>query len=129
MTGDTKTYRVVQWATGNIGTRSLRAVIEHPDMALAGVWVHSAEEEGLDALVIDEFADLSKRDSPALLFDLMGFGKDPATFGDARWAHGAASFGPSLCLVGDALGLPLDSVEARGEVAVARSTTDIAAGT
>ena len=27
-------YRVVQWATGNIGTRSLRAVLEHPDLEL-----------------------------------------------------------------------------------------------
>ena len=25
-------YRVVQWATGNIGLRSLRTVIEHPDL-------------------------------------------------------------------------------------------------
>ena len=29
-------YRVVQWATGNIGTRSLRAVIEHPRLELVG---------------------------------------------------------------------------------------------
>ena len=28
------TYRVVQWATGNIGSRSLRAVIEHPQLEL-----------------------------------------------------------------------------------------------
>ena len=34
-------YRVVQWATGNIGTRALRSVIEHPDLTLAGVYVHS----------------------------------------------------------------------------------------
>ena len=33
-------YRVVQWATGNIGTRSLRAVIEHPTLTLAGLYVH-----------------------------------------------------------------------------------------
>ena len=31
------TYRVVQWATGNIGSRSMRAVIEHPQLTLAGV--------------------------------------------------------------------------------------------
>ena len=36
--------RVVQWATGNIGTRSLRAVIEHPDLELAGVHVHSRRQ-------------------------------------------------------------------------------------
>src|SRR3954451_16997089 len=42
-------YRVVQWATGNIGTRSLRAVIEHPDLELVGVYVHSQEKAGRDA--------------------------------------------------------------------------------
>jgi hypothetical protein len=42
-------YRVVQWATGNIGTKALRGVIEHPDLDLAGVWVHSADKAGRDA--------------------------------------------------------------------------------
>jgi hypothetical protein len=41
--------RVVQWATGNIGTRSLRAVLEHPSLSLAGVYVHSPEKAGRDA--------------------------------------------------------------------------------
>jgi 4-hydroxy-tetrahydrodipicolinate reductase len=83
----------------------------------------------LDSLVIDEFADLSKRDSPTLLFELMGYGRDPSAFDAGRWAHGAASFGPSLRVTAEALGLPLDSVEATGEVAVARETIEIAAGT
>jgi len=230
--------RVVQWATGNIGTRSLLGVIEHPAMTLAGLYVYSPEKVGRDAgelcglgptgvlatrdieeilaleadcvlympqacdyddvcrllesgtnivttrgefhhpasmdptarerveaacqrggtsihstgsspgfiseavplvlasiqrrlesLTIEEYADLSKRDSPVLLFDLMGFGSDPGDFDPGRWAHGAQSFGPSLRLVAEALGLPLDSVEASGEVAVARETTEIAAGT
>jgi 4-hydroxy-tetrahydrodipicolinate reductase len=30
-------HRVVQWATGNIGARALRAVLEHPSPTLAGV--------------------------------------------------------------------------------------------
>jgi hypothetical protein len=34
--------RVVQWATGNIGARSLRAVIGHPELELAGVYRHLA---------------------------------------------------------------------------------------
>ena len=41
--------RVVQWATGNIGTRSLRAVIEHPDLELVGVHVHADDKVGKDA--------------------------------------------------------------------------------
>ena len=41
--------RVVQWATGNIGSRSLRAIIEHPRLELVGVHVHSAGKVGTDA--------------------------------------------------------------------------------
>jgi 4-hydroxy-tetrahydrodipicolinate reductase len=235
--GGSTTYKVVQWATGNIGARALRGVIEHPDMTLAGLYVFSPDKSGRDAgeicglqptgilatreideilrleadcvlympralntgdvcrllasgvnvvttrgefhhppsmdpdlrelvesacrrggtsihstgsspgfiseavplvltsiqrriesLVIEEYADLSKRNSPELLFDLMGFGSDPTTFDHSRWSHGVQSFGPSLRLVGDALSLPLDSVEGSGEVAVARRTVEMAAG-
>lgn len=42
-------HRMVQWATGTIGARSLRAVIQHPGLALAGVSVHSPAKEGRDA--------------------------------------------------------------------------------
>jgi hypothetical protein len=231
-------YRVVQWATGNIGAHALRAVIEHPRLSLAGVYVHSPEKVGrdagdlcgvgptgvaatsdvdeilklgadcvlympracdfdevctllasganivttrgefhraesldpevrrrvedacarggasihstgsspgfitealplvltsiqrrLDGLTIDEFADLSQRDSPGLLFEVMGFGKAPWEFDEGRLSHGRTSFGPSLQLVAEALALPLDSVEASGEVATARVDVDIAAGT
>ncbi len=45
----TAPLRVVQWATGNIGTRSLRAVIEHPSLELVGVYVHSEDKAGRDA--------------------------------------------------------------------------------
>ena len=58
----------------------------------------------------------------------MGFGADPATFDPARWVHGAQSFGPSLRTTADALSLPLDDVEATGEVAVAARDIEIAAG-
>ncbi len=237
MTTEDRTYRVVQWATGNIGTRALQGVIGHPDLTLVGLYVYAPDKVGrdagdlcglaptgvlatadveeivelgadcvlympraldlddvcrllesgsnvvttrgefhhpgsmdpearervehacrtggtsihstgsspgfiseavplvltsiqreLDSLVIEEFADLSMRNSPELLFDLMGFGADPGSFDPARWSHGAESFGPSLRLVAEALGLPLDGVEASGEVAVARRTTEIVAG-
>ena len=42
-------YRVAQWATGNIGAHAMRAVIEHPQMELVGLGVHSADKEGHDA--------------------------------------------------------------------------------
>jgi 4-hydroxy-tetrahydrodipicolinate reductase len=231
-------YRVVQWATGNIGLRSLRAVIEHPDLELVGLYVYSEAKAGTDAgelcglppvgvtatreiddilalhpdcvlymadrvdadalcrllesganvvstrsefhrpasldaalrlrledacvrgdstlfstgsspgfitealpfallslqrrldrLLIEEFADMSSRDSPEMIFDLMGFGRDPSHF-DPRGveAHGGASFAGSLGMVADALSLPLDDVVAKGQVAVSRQATDIAAG-
>jgi hypothetical protein len=229
--------RVVQWATGNIGARALRGVIEHPELTLAGVYVTSAAKVGrdagdlcglpatgviatndiaeivalkpdcvlympsqttmdevcallasganvvttrgefhhpgsmdpavraavenacqacgasihstgsspgfisealpialasiqrrLDALTISEFADLSKRDSPDLLFNIMGFGAPLADFDVRRFAYGAIAFGPSLRHLADALGMPLDSVESTGELAAARETIRIAAG-
>ena len=42
-------YRVVQWATGNIGLKSLRAVIDHPDLDLVGLYVYSDAKVGRDA--------------------------------------------------------------------------------
>jgi len=30
-------HRVIQWGTGNVGIRSLRAVIGHPDLELVGL--------------------------------------------------------------------------------------------
>lgn len=232
------TYRVVQWATGNIGTKSLRAVIEHPHLELVGLYVHTSEKAGRDAgelcglaatgviattsiddiiplgadcvvympqgsdldhvcrilesgtnivttrgefhrpagmdpavrqrvedacrrgatsihstgsspgfitealplvllsmgrtlslLQIDEFADMRSRNSPELLFRLMGFGRDPAQFDSRRFDHTARAFGPSLSALADAIGLPIDSVEPGGELAVATRDVDIAAGT
>ena len=46
-----------------------------------------------------------------------------------RLAHLQASFGPSLELLAEALGLPLDGLETTGDVAVATQRTEIAAGT
>ncbi|SHM64878.1 dihydrodipicolinate reductase [Cryptosporangium aurantiacum] len=231
-------YRVVQWATGNIGSRTLRGVIEHPGLELAGVYAHSPAKAGrdagelcgldptgvratsdldeilalgadcvvytplacdfddvcrvlesgtnvvstrgefarpanldpdvrkrveeacvrggttihstgsspgfvtealplvltsiqrrLDGVRIDEFADLSQRNSPALLFDVMGFGKPPTEFGERRLTALRNSFGPSLQVLAEALGVPLDTVDAEGEFAVTPRPLTIAAGT
>jgi len=48
---------------------------------------------------------------------------------ERQLSYGKVSFWPSLELVADALGIPLDWVEAGGEVAVARRRVRIAAGT
>ena len=231
-------HRVVQWATGNIGRKALRGIIEHPALTLAGLHVYDPNKIGrdagelcgvdavgvpatgriedvlavgadcviymprmfdiddvcrllesganvvttcgqfhhppsidpamrarvedackaggtsihstgsspgfiseavpllmtsiqrrLDKLTIDEYADLSKRDSPELLFGLMGVGRDLAPVQDCRADHLRSSFGPSLRLVADAVGLPLDDLTARGELAATPRETDIAAGT
>lgn len=237
---DKRVYRVVQWATGNIGTRSLRAVLEHPRLQLVGVYVTSDAKVGrdagelcglgvtgiratrsvdeiialkpdcvlympqvcdfddlcrllesganvittrgeflhpasldralrerieaacqrgqssihstgvspgfiteavplvltsiqrrLDCLHIREFADVSSRNSPTMLFEIMGFGQEtpPAAALAGRAQYLTHSFGPSLHLVADALGLPLDSISAVSETANARRDTPIAAGT
>jgi hypothetical protein len=83
----------------------------------------------LDRLTIEEFADMSSRNSPEMIFDLMGYGRDPSHF-DPRGVeqHGGASFAGSLRLVAEALSLPLDDVVASGSVAVARQATEVAAG-
>lgn len=231
-------YRVVQWATGNIGMRALRHVVQHPELELVGVRVYDPDKVGanagelcgldstdveavgdddavaalkpdcvlymprapdvdalcqllgsgvnvvstcgmvhhppsmdsglrarleeacqhgsatihatgsspgfiteavppvlasiqrrLDRLTIDEFANLSPRPSPELLFGQMGFGRSPADFDPRRLSHGRESFGPSLRLLADAFSIPLDDLTARGEIAVATHAVDIAAGT
>ena len=233
-----KKYRVVQWATGNVGARALRRVIEHPGLELVGVWVHGAAKVGVDAgvlagiaptgvfatnsiddilalapdcvlymphechyeeicrilesganivttrmelqniaawdadacarieaacrkgntsihatgvspgfitealpivlasiqrrmdsLVIQEFADCSSRDSPEMLFGMMGFGSQPGPTPDWQLGHARLCFGPSLQLVAGALGLPLDSIAVTGAQGVARNDVVIAAGT
>ena len=233
----TKRYRVVQWATGNVGARALRRAIEHPHLELVGVYVYGATKVGRDAgelagigrvgvaatnriedvlalrpdcvlymaqytnlddvcrlleaginivttrteflnpesmdptvrtrveaacqrgktsihstgcspgfatealplvlsslqrridhLSINEFADNSSRNSPEMLFDIMGFGQRPGRPMQARLDHLRNAFGPSLQLVAKEVGLPLDSVEVSGGVGVARKDVPIAAG-
>ena len=83
----------------------------------------------LDRLRIHEFADLSSRNSPELLFQIMGFGQPPMPQADeGRAQYLGRAFGPSLELVAGALGLHFDSLQAKAEVATARRDIHIAAG-
>ena len=41
--------RVIQWSTGNVGRYALRAILGHPELELAGLWVHSEKKAGRDA--------------------------------------------------------------------------------
>jgi hypothetical protein len=231
--------RVAQWATGNIGTKALQGVIEHPDLDLVAVHVYDDTKAGLDAgalcglpptgvlatatgvdavlaaqpdcvlympsrcdldeviallaagvnvvttrgefhrpasmpaddrarveaacaaggtslhstgsspgfitealpivvtsiqrrldhLAIEEYADLSQRPSPGLLFDVMGFGQPMADVDPRRLTHGLWSFGPSLTALGEVLGLGTLELSADGAMAPATRTVEIAAGT
>ena len=40
--------RVVQWATGGVGTAAMQGVLAHPDLELVGAWVHSEAKHGRD---------------------------------------------------------------------------------
>jgi len=41
-------YRVVQWASGGVGKAAIEGVLGHPELQLAGCWVHSASKDGVD---------------------------------------------------------------------------------
>ena len=45
----TQPLRVIQWTTGNIGRRSLHAILARPDLELVGVYAHGADKVGRDA--------------------------------------------------------------------------------
>lgn len=234
----TSRLKIIQWATGNIGARSLRAIIEHPGLELVGLRVNSPAKVGqdaaaicgldvqtgviatndaeplvamdadcvlhmaqgtdfdllerllasgknvvttrgdfhfpallkpadrerieracadggasiystgsspgfitealaipllslsrrLDCLTIEEFADLSTRNSPQLLFDVMGFGQKMQPFEQARAEYLKANFATSLAQIAKACGVKIDSWEALGELAAARERIEIAAG-
>ena len=46
------TIRVIQWATGGVGRAAIEAVLDRPDLELAGAWVHSEAKDGVDRGVL-----------------------------------------------------------------------------
>lgn len=52
-----KKYRVIQWATGVVGSSALRSVVRHPKLELVGVKVYSDEKAGRDA---GDIVDIAK---------------------------------------------------------------------
>lgn len=42
------TFKVVQWATGNVGRAAVEGIVSHPELALVGAWVHGREKLGRD---------------------------------------------------------------------------------
>jgi len=82
----------------------------------------------VDLIEIDEFADLSRRDSPHLLFELMGFGRALDTFDARRSSFLLGEFAPPLEQLAAAAGRPVDAWTCTGEVAAARVATTLVAG-
>lgn len=41
-------YRVIQWATGNVGRAAVRGIVAHPELELVGAWVHDRKKAGRD---------------------------------------------------------------------------------
>ena len=41
-------YRIIQWATGNVGRAAVQGILSHPQLELVGAWVHSADKAGRD---------------------------------------------------------------------------------
>ena len=63
-------YRVIQWATGTVGIHAVPAIASHPDLELAGLWVHSDGKAGRDAGELCGVAPLgvvATQDADALL--------------------------------------------------------------
>jgi len=42
------TIRVVQWATGGVGRAAIEGILLHPELDLAGCYVHSPDKDGVD---------------------------------------------------------------------------------
>ena len=233
-----KKLRVIQWATGNVGSRALRMVIEHPGLELVGLWVSNPAKAGKDAgelagagvvtgiaatnsaddliatpadcvlymrqgtdmdelcrllesgkniittrgdfhnprmmdpavrarieaacakgqssvystgsspgfitealaipllaqqrrhdcITINEYADMTSRNSPEMIFQVMGFGEPNGPMHPGRVEHLKYDFGNTLSLIADAIGLECDELYAQGEQAAARQDKRIAAG-
>lgn len=83
----------------------------------------------VESIEIEEFANLSQRNSPHMIFELMGFGRSPDGFNaKGRESHLLQSFSPSLGVLAAAARRPVDTWSSTGEYAVARRTTRLAAG-
>jgi hypothetical protein len=83
----------------------------------------------VDSVEIEEFGDVSRRDSPHMLFEQMGFGKPLGEFHPERRAsHLLGEYAPALDVLTAAAGVTVDEWSATGEVAAACNDVTIVAG-
>ena len=65
-----RTYRIVQWTTGNVGRRSVVAAIENPELEIVGCYAWGPEKVGVDVGVLsgtDPIGVLATDDKAALI--------------------------------------------------------------
>jgi hypothetical protein len=83
-----KTYRVIQWATGTVGSAALKYFIENPVIDLVGVYVTNPEKVGKDAgdlvglpktgvLATDDVEAIVALEADAVLYAPSMFGISP----------------------------------------------------
>jgi len=63
-------YRVIQWATGGVGRAAIEGILDHPELDLAGCWVHNPAKVGCDAGELvgrDAVGVIATRDADRLL--------------------------------------------------------------
>lgn len=85
----------------------------------------SSLQRRVDRIAVEESVDLATPGVPRLMLETMGFGGAPGGFESDRLAHARRWHEPSLRLLAEALRLPLDTVTARGESALARTGIDL----
>jgi 2,4-diaminopentanoate dehydrogenase len=87
-----------------------------------------AQQRRFDCLTINEYGDVTSRDSPDMIFNLMGFGSAPGQFNQGMLQHVKHDFSGSLMLLADAVNMPLDEITVAGELGTANHDKKIAAG-
>jgi 4-hydroxy-tetrahydrodipicolinate reductase len=112
------------------GGSSIHSAGSSPGFATDGLPILLASlQRRLDCLTVDEFADSSSRDSPDMLFNVLGYGRAPSAAEADRLAqHMLKSRRRSFHLLADAFGVSIDAVEASAEIGIALHRTEIVAG-
>ena len=87
-----------------------------------------AQQRRLDCLTINEYANLASRNSPDMIFKLMGFGAAPGEFNQGMLNHVKHDFSGSLIQLAEAVNMPLDEITVEGEKGIAKNDKQIAAG-
>ena len=83
---------------------------------------------GLDCMTINEYADMSQRNSPEML--AMMFGRDPSEMDLSQVAANLENhFGKSFLQIADAVGLPIEGFVSSGSVAVAKNDVQLPVAT